>query len=949
MYIPLKVTTDYSLLKSLIKIPNLINFLTCNNISACGICDDNLYGVFDFYFNCKSNNIKPIIGLNAQIFAKDIYLYAMNYQGFLNLLKINTLIEKNILDIEKLKEYKDNILMILPFSSLDLLNDVSFGPKLYLGYHTEEEKIKCLEITDNSVYVENIKVLNPEDLKYLKYLDLIRKEEPLNYTSNYYHDYKFIDKEKIKEVVSFLNVEIPLDNYHIPKYNKDINSEDFLRKLALKGLTKRLNKTPDSNYLNRLNYELDIISNMGFVDYFLIVYDYVLYAKKNNILVGPGRGSAAGSLVSYSIGITDIDPLKYDLLFERFLNPARVTMPDIDVDFDATKREDVIKYVKNKYGHDNVALGLTFNTLKSRLVLREVGKITKISPDLLEKFIGNINSSLTLKENLENNIIKKYIDNYPSIKDLYLISMHLEGLKKNTSIHAAGVVISSVKLDEVIPIHYENNTLITGVTLEYLEKLGLLKMDFLGIKNLTTIANILSSLKTNVLKDISLNDPKVFALFASGKTEGIFQFETNLMKNLIVRLKPTSFEDLVAGVALGRPGPRSQAEEYILRKNKIKNITYIDDSLEDILKSTYGILIYQEQILSILKKVGGYSYKEADLIRRAISKKKEEIIKKEEENFVKRAIQNGYDAHKAKIIYGQIAEFASYGFNKSHSVAYALIAYQMAYLKVYYPAHYLIEMLNNKDNNFNEYISYLKSKDIFLIKPNVNYSKENFYIYENKLIMPLWQIKNISKELANKIIYNRGEKYSDLCDFCYKNKEFINKDNLTILIKGGALDNFNLTRNALLKNIDSALNYASLADDSGLIKKPLLVEMPEYSEDILRQDELDSYGFYISNHPSIKYKTSDITKLEHLKENVFKKVKMVVLIEKINQIKTKKNENMAFLSASDETAFGDFTLFPANYNMLTNIKIGDLVFINGEVTKRFDKYSIIINNIRKVG
>lgn len=944
MYIPLKVTTDYTLLKSLIKVPNLISFLSEKNIDVCGICDENLYGVLEFYYACKKNNIKPIVGLDVKIDDLNVYLYAMNFDGYKNLLKIHTLKEKNELILDDLSVYKDSILCIVPFKSKELFDKLKFFNNLYISYNNSLERLNALTITSNVLYINDLKALKKDDVLFFAYLDKLRKEEVGMYEQNYYFA-PDIDLGKIDEVISLLNLELEFNKKYIPKYKDNIDSSSFLHDLCFKGLTKRLNgKVPDI-YLKRLNYELKIINEMGFVDYFLIVYDYVLYAKRHDILVGPGRGSAAGSLVSYSIGITEIDPLKYNLLFERFLNPERVTMPDIDVDFDALKREEIIEYVRNRYGDKNVALGLTFTTLKSKLVLREIGKLLKINDTLLDNFIKCINGNICLKDNLTNENIKKYLNNYNELKKLYNISMHLEGLKKNTSTHAAGVVISSTNLDEIIPIHYENNTLITGVTMDYLESIGLLKMDFLALKNLTTIKNILDEVGKDALKNIDLNDKAVLNLFCTGKTEGIFQFETSLMRNLIRKLKPSSFNDLVASLALGRPGALEEADEYIARKNGKKEITYIHKDLEPILKDTYGIILYQEQIIAILGKIGGYSLAEADIIRRAISKKKESVINAEKEKFINGAIGKGYDRSVATLIYDLIVKFASYGFNKAHSVAYARISYDMAYLKVKYPEYFIIEMINNKDNEkFAKLVLFLKNKGIKLEKPDVNLSHNKFYISGKELIMPLWQIKGIPENLSEKIIENRKDGYTDFFDFVCKNKKILNENILNTLINAEALRSFNLNERTLVENIAVALNFAEIDDE--LIKRPVIIELDDYSDEVKRNNELESFGYFITNHPASKYQ--NVMKLEMLEKYLFKNIKCVVLVNRISNIKTKKNENMAFISASDETGTCDFTIFPKNMNLINDLKIGDLVEINGNVSKRFDKVSIIVNNIKKV-
>ena len=943
MHIPLKVTTDYTLLKSLIKMPDLISFLCDNKINACGICDENLYGVLDFYFSCKKNNIKPIIGLSIKLNNLEVCLYAINYEGYKNLLKIHTLKEKNELNVLNIKEFCKNILVILPYESKELYNEFSCFDVIFIGYKTQYEKINALAITKNIVFFKDLKVLKKEEVSYLKYLDILRKDNiEVNSDCCYCDD---VSDENIEKIVNLINIEIPLDKRYIPKYSD--NSYELLKNLCVKGLNKRLNGKVSKEYVDRLKYELDVINKMGFVDYFLIVYDYVLYAKKNNILVGPGRGSAAGSLVSYSIGITEIDPISFGLMFERFLNPERITMPDIDIDFDAYKREQVIDYVRSKYGMSNVALGLTFTTFKSKLVLREVGKTLNISNNLLDSFIKCINGSLSLKDNLKNEIVKKYINNYKEIKNLYVISMHLEGLKKNTSTHAAGVVISSEKLDEIIPIHCENNTLITGCTMDYMESIGLLKMDFLAVKNLSTIANILDVVGHDKLKNISLDDKEVYKIFSSGKTEGIFQFETPLLRNIIKKIEPTCFQDLVAGIALGRPGTIDEVDTYVLRKKGKEKVDYIDKTLEGILKETYGIIIYQEQIMAILRVVAGYTLAEADLIRRAISKKKENIINEEKEKFINKSLKRGYKLDVVLKIYDLIVKFANYGFNKSHSVAYAYIAYQMAYLKFKYPEYFIIEMINGKDGDkLRDSISYLKSKGFRIIKPDINLSKNAFYVRNKDVIMPFIQVKGINEDVAKKIIEVRDTGFKDIFDFAYKTKYFINEDIFKKLVKAGVFDSFMINRHTLMENMESIINYANLSDGTDIIKKPVLIEVNEYDEVDLRNDELEAYGMLISNHPSSKYK--NVVKLCEIEKKLFKNVKCIVLVDKIRSIKTKKNEDMAFMLCSDETKSGDFTIFPNKYEIINNIHEGDLVEIMGSVSKRFDKVSIIVNNIKKV-
>lgn len=933
------IKTDYSLLNSLIKIDSLISYLKKNNINICGICDINLSSSIEFYTKCKNNNIKPIIGLDIKYNNFQIFLYAKNYEGYKNLIKINT--NKDNLTRDILNKYSQNIICVLPFNSYSLKEQLDFFDNVFYGYENSEEKVNAL-LNGDAIYIKEVRCFNKNELPYFKYLNILGGENKIDYD----YSYLDIDKKDEQTILNFsdlIDIQIPFDKRYIPVYKKGVDSYKFLNLLAHKGLEKRL-KNVSLNYLKRLDYELDIINKMGFVDYFLIVYDYCLFAKKNGCLVGPGRGSAAGSLVCFSIGITDIDPVKYNLMFERFLNPFRVTMPDIDIDFENTKRDIVIDYVKKRYGQSKVASGLTYNTLKTKLVLREISKIHKVNDDLINKFLKTIDAKLTLNENLKNEKVKKYLSLYKELEDVYKISLHLEGLKKNISTHAAGVVISNTDLDELIPIIYENNNLLTGITMEYLENIGLLKMDFLGLKNLTIISNILKSQNIDDLKNIDLEDKNVLKLFETANTNGIFQFETYAMKNLLLKLKPTCFNDLIASVALVRPGPSLYLDEYIKKKEGKEQIVYLDKMLEPILKETYGIILYQEQIISILEVMGGFSKSEADIIRRAISKKKEDIILQSKEKFIIGAKKNGVKDIIASQVYEMIIKFSGYGFNKSHSVAYALIAYQMAYLKKYYPIYFINELLkDNKDlEQINNYFTELRQDNYKIIKPDINYCDEQFYIKEDSLVLPLTMIRGVNKDLASVIVKNKP--YKDYFDFVSKNIDILNEKILTILIKASALRSLKQTKKTLVNNIDIALNYASLrVDDDNL--KPILKKFEEYTETQLIEDEINSYGIYISNHPSSKYQDKKIFKIKNLNDYLFKNVTMIVVVENIKTLKTKKNDDMAFLTLSDETGKCDAVVFKDTFFKLKDISRNSLVLIQGKTSKSFDKTRIIINNI----
>lgn len=953
MYIPLKITTDYTLLNSLIKVKDLIDFCMKKNIKCCGICDTNLFGVVEFYKLSKKNNIKPIIGLEILINDEVIYLYAENYDGYKNLLKINTIVCERNISILEFERLSNNILVIVPYKSINVFDDLKFIKNLYIGYKNKNELQSSLVKTKNVVFINDIKAFNFEDLKYMKYLDILAEREEQEYLDNYFDvkNLEQFDLTKMEEVANLLNVEMPKDVRYIPKYNKDIDSFNFLYNLCVKGLNKRLNGNVTSEYSDRLKYELSVIKKMGFVDYFLIVYDYVLYAKKNNILVGPGRGSAAGSLVSFVIGITDIDPIKYNLLFERFLNYERVTMPDIDIDFDNTKRDLVILYVKEKYGKENVSGGMTFATLKTRLVLREVGKILKVDERVLNKFLKALNKDLSLQSNLQEKVVKEYLNRYKELKELYTISMHLEGLKKNISTHAAGIVIGDRNLDEIIPMYKQGDILLTGVGMEHLEDLGLLKMDFLALKNLSTISNIVSRIPNFNLNKIPLDDKEVYDLFSSSDTDGIFQFETNAFKNMLVKYKPRNFSELVASIALVRPGPSQELETYIKRKNGKEEITYYHESLKDILSETYGVIVYQEQVISILVRMAKFSYAEADNIRRAMSKKKEDILLKEKDNFIKRCVLNGYEENLAKNIFEHILKFASYGFNKAHSVSYAYISYQMAYLKVHYKSLFIFELLNGaigSDEKVKAYLGELKKDKLKIYPASINYSDNNFILKNNVVFLPFKLIKNIRTDLINSILEERSENgiFKDVFDFFKRTSKKITKNEYTMLINAGVLKEFKINTKSLIANLDTLINYGNLYSDLG--EYALIPELDidkEYEEDILRQNEINSYGFFITNHPASKYSDKEVMKLVSVKDFVFKNVVCYVMIDSIKKIKTKKNEDMAFINASDETGKCDFTVFPNNYYMLQNLNKNDMIKVWGSVTKRFDKYSIVVNNI----
>ena len=977
MYTALYVKTNYSMLSSLIKIDDYIDYAKKHNLTHLSITDSNMFGVMEFYKKCKSNNIKPIIGLEVKYKDSEIVLYAKDYEGYKCLIKLTTISSSRNIELTDLKNNVNSVIAIVPFKYMDTYNEVKDIYKdIYIGYSNKQEEKEASIFTKNVVFFRKSLYILEKDKEYLKYLYMIRDGKTISDDTNYEVDnfnleisdiYEYTSNENLftaSRIADMCNLEFPKSELLLPIYDdtNGLSSFEYLKELASFGLNKRLNGMVRESYINRLNYELDIIDKMGFSNYFLVVYDFIKYAKKNKILVGPGRGSGAGSLVCYSLGITDIDPLKYDLLFERFLNPERVTMPDIDTDFPDIYRDQVIDYVKKKYGEKRVSGIVTFGTLAAKQSIRDVGRCLNIESyeiDLISKRIPAFT-----KEKLEDfykkdNEFKRIIDSNSRLTLLYKVARFIEGFPRHTSSHAAGIIMSKKDLDEVIPLTYNDDMYLSGYTMEYLEELGLLKMDFLGLTTLTTIMNIISDIKLNEGIDIDFNkipldDSKVLDIFKNAKTVGIFQFESNGMKNFLRKLKPNSFEDIFAAIALFRPGPASNIDTYISRKHGKEKVEYLDPCLEEILKSTYGIIIYQEQIMQIAVKLAGYTLGEADILRRAMSKKKKEILVLEEEKFINRSVENGYSREVAKKIYDLILEFANYGFNRSHSVAYSMIAYKMAYLKYYYPKYFYASLLSSVISNevkAKEYINEARSMGIKIIKPSINKSSIKYVVNGNLVYYPLSAIKNIGSVTANEIINNRNGEYSDIYDFLVKNSN-INKKSLEALILAGCFDEFGINRKTLMYNLDELINYKELVAnlDKEFVLVPDIKEENEYSNQELVMMEKDLFGLYLSNHPVTLYKAryDNVASLEKIDDLFDKIINIVVLVEKVKKITTKKGDNMLFFDGSDEYGKVDFTVFPKLYNEHSNLKVGDIVYISGRVEKRYSDYQVVVNKLEKL-
>ena len=764
--------------------------------------------------------------------------------------------------------------------------------------------------------------------------------------------------ENTVKIAEQCNVEFEFGHTILPNY--DVPPEypthyDFLKELCDKGLKKRYGENLSEEIQKRAEYELNIIKKMGYVDYYLIVWDFIHYAKTNGIPVGPGRGSGAGSILAYAIEITDINPIKYGLLFERFLNPERISMPDFDVDFSDERRQEVIDYVARKYGHDHVSQIITFGTMAAKMVIRDVARVLDYpyaEADALAKMIPN-EIHITIKKALEQNKeLKDRYDTDEQTRKILDIAMGLEGMPRQASTHACGVVITKDPVDTYVPLYVRDGQINTQYIMTTLEELGLLKMDFLGLRNLTVIQNTIDMVKENhgidVEFDQDMSDPKVYKLWQDGNTSGIFQFESQGMTNFMKELKPDCLEDLIAGVSLYRPGPMDQIPRYIRGKQNPGHNEYTHPSLEPILNVTYGCMVYQEQVMQIVRDLAGYSLGRADLVRRAMGKKKLDVMAKEREVFihgqvdengnieVPGCVRNGIDEVSANKIFDEMAEFAKYAFNKSHAACYAVVSYRTAYLKAYYPAEFMAATLNSYLGNLDkapQYIDECKRLGIQILKPDINKSFEKFTVEDGKIRFGLGAIKNVGTIPVENIVKERKEKgeYKSFTDFCERVSELqVNKKCVESLIKAGAFQEFEQTRATLLASFETIIDTIQSGNKKGFNgqvsmfdigtkqekedmekQKYKFEEYEEMPEKEMLSMEKEMLGIYISGHP-----------LEKMRE----------------QIMHSTNINSLDLSKIAEQA--DTTNIEENTQQIQNAKPK---FVDGQKVK----YAGIITSIKK--
>ena len=991
-----------------------------------------------------------------------LILLAKNMQGYHNLCKIVSLgftkgyYYKPRVDKEILKEYHEGIIcssacLAGEVASNILNNDIEKAKEAALWYKNVFGDDYYLEIQNNGIKEQvivnqkliqlsrelNIPLVATNDSHYLKKEDAynhevllciqtgkrMSDEDRMKFNTDELYikspeemiDYFKAVPEAIENTVKIAqecNVEFEfghtiLPNYDVPEGFK--THYDYLKKLADDGIKKRYGDNPSQKILDRKEYELGVIQKMGYVDYFLIVWDYVHYAKSHGIPVGPGRGSGAGSIIAYAIEITDVDPMKYDLLFERFLNPERISMPDFDIDFDFEKRQDVIDYVSSKYGRDHVTQIITFGTMAAKMVIRDVARVLDYpysEADKLAKMIPN-EVHITIKKAMDmNKELKDLYDSDADVHKLLDIAMALEGMPRQASTHACGIIIAREPVVNYVPLYARDDIISTQYIMTTLEELGLLKMDFLGLRTLTVIRNACELVKKNrgidVKFDQNMDDPKVYKLWQDGNTIGIFQFESQGMTNFMKELKPDCLEDIIAGVSLYRPGPMDQIPRYIANKKDPEHAVYTHESLKPILKVTYGCMVYQEQVMQIVQRLAGYSLGRADLVRRAMGKKKVDVMAKERENFVHGkldengnveipgCVRNGIDEKSANKIFDEMAEFAKYAFNKSHAACYAVVAYRTAYLKAYYPAEFMAAMLNSflgKLEKIPIYINECKRLDIQILKPDINSSFKDFTVEGNKIRFGLGSVKNVGINAVENIVKEREENgpYKDFTDFCERiYDEQVNRKCIESLIKAGAFDSLGKNRKTLLYSFDQILDTVQdehsrafsnqitmfdVANDEKDIEemKYNFSEQTEFPEKELLSMEKEMLGMYISGHPLEKYREK-IEKISNLNSIMIQEanddisqgkdpdlkdganVTIVGVITNIKKKFTKSNKLMAFITIEDLYGSCEIMTFENAYLKAQNILLEEnIIAVNGRISIREDQdVAIIANSFKEI-
>ncbi|MFT8668384.1 MAG: DNA polymerase III subunit alpha [Liquorilactobacillus hordei] len=1022
----LQVISSYSLLQSSIRIKDVVINAKSKGYTALALTDINvMYGALSFYDTCRTEGIKPLIGMTLETSTTEnetLILIAKNENGYRNLIQIST--QKQLLLAQGNSEFKikenldlfEDIITIIPSENSFFINKLLNGQSEIAGNYLK----KVAEVLQSSLYIGvsvltkdalydkllqyanqlNVDLINAETVRYLEKKDLfvcevmnaIKYGKSLDNSELRYANEKIgtswlkplneikqksVEKNRLKpfenmlDLIELINFDFKPRRVTLPRYNKpqEISTDSYLENLCERGMQEKVHLQKDekkNKYLERMNNELSVIKKMGFADYFLIVWDVTNYAHRHGILVGPGRGSAAGSLVSYLLGITDVDPIKYNLLFERFLNEERAQMPDIDLDIPDNRRQEIIEYVNRKYGENHVAQIITFGTFGAKQALRDVARVMGVSQVESNNWSRVIPSQLgiTLADAKKKSVqLRDLISKSERNHLLFETAIRLEGLPRHYSIHAAGVILSDIDLKEVVPLQMGNDdVLLTQYTKDDVERMGLLKIDFLGLRNLTILNNTLTAIKRNFnrsidVNKISLNDEATLKLFQKADTSGVFQFESPGIRNVLRNLYPTSFEDIAAVNALFRPGPMENIVHFIARKHGKEKIVYPDNSLIPILKNTYGILVYQEQVMQVASIMGGFTLGQADILRRAMSKKKADVIEKLKSKFVNGATKLGYSQENAERVYDYIERFANYGFNRSHAIAYSKIAFQLAFLKVHYAAPFFAAILNSVIGDrvkTRDFIIEAKQHQLQIETPDIN--RSSYYTLSGKknLIIGLGNIKTLRRDFIKEIIEERKNagRYKSFDDFIGRiNHKYSKEEPLKALIYSGAFDSFSENRATLLGNLSKKLSNVELSGGSSELLSLLAPKQEKYDELSLEQilaGEQKYLGIFLSAHPVEQFaEIAQMLKTQviiNVQENMNQQI--LCLIKKIKIIRTKNGQQMSFLTVEDQTGEIELTLFPKVFEKIgNNLKINQVYLITGKSEKRNQKIQIIVSEI----
>jgi len=998
-FVYLHTYSAYSILHSGMSVNDYVFAIKKLGLKQAGLSDLNyFFGQPHFEKVAVEHGIRPLFGVDLMYDGLLLTLYVKNEQGYRDLIKINRLLELAAIDDKQLKSLQANIIAIITSRQTAITDNFVQSPlvvrdlfkrfalifsSLYIGVenYAEPDQLTnfirefALKYNYELVAFPHVKYVEASDAINLVLANAIQNEISLGETktmSGPYHLYKvaelsllYTESErantvKIAEQISFKLNEKRGQLLRYPVTNG--NSKSYLKQLCNEALIRL--KLNEQSYQDRLDFELEVINNMGYNDYFLIVYDYVKYAKSVDILVGPGRGSAAGSLVAYLLDITTIDPLKYELLFERFLNPARQTMPDIDIDFMDIRREEIVTYLKQKYGVERISNIVTFQTNAARQSIRDIGRIYEVDSkhiNLLAKSLGVSLSDLRSSYRTINSF-KRLVDSDKFYLEIVALAAKIEGFPRQTGMHAAGLILNDEPLINALPIFTNNEINMSQYEMEYLEGQGFLKMDILGLTNLTTIDTCLKLIKKHrgldlKYENIPFDDTRVYDLIASGKTMGIFQLESAGMLRAIRQIKPSNFNDIVAVLALFRPGPMENIPVYARRKQRKEQIEYLNDQFKAILDPTYGIIVYQEQIMQIVRLMAGFSYAEADMFRRAISKKDESQLAKLERDFLAGAKKTGYKDSDAKKVFDDIHKFADYGFNKSHSVAYAKLSCQMAYLKVYYPLEFyaaILDKATSSDTKFPQIAAEMKARGIRLLLPSLNDSEQSFVPSNDELRLPLSIIKGISNDKALRFIKEREQngRFTSLENVLTRANYFdVTRNDLQLLIEAGALDEFNYSRATMLQqldNLDLYKNY-SLSEGQNFLTPIMIENIPDNNGAKIRR-EVDLIGLAISDNP-LKYVNNviDGATFSKIIDLDITAPRVYGYIKAFKAIKTKKGDQMGFLTLSDYEQEIEVTIFPEMYALHFNdLTLNNVLAISGQYQVREDKAQIIANKIYRL-